>query len=312
MKLVLKSKTKLNENKTKHCFRIKIIENKHGLKESNQADGLIKTIKPSIFLKLTNPKKVYDNIVIGFNNLRVGDNLNNFLALDTNGRKENLKYIKNDEAVSFLVRASQFLKPSKGYESLDADKQLRANINLHVNGDGRIEQHDGRHRALAKWLRDGDDKPLTVIIKMLDGSTKLPKTIYSQDENDNTPYSSSAVFSDAIDQDISTEVFRSISGFLSALQSKRELEKNPPIKQFLNKFNDTYDITFDNKPAIVHTAIELSNSPTGEKIPGLNKVGLFDPSVREIRVQSMSDIENMLKIQNLKFEGTGDIKITKK
>jgi hypothetical protein len=171
MKLIIKNKKVVKENKKP--FRFRIVERKL-INEQTQSDMIVEML-PSTYLKLTCPQNDYQAL----RNVADSDNYRDLLGDTLEDRKKSMLEFGIDESTQtariLLLGALNFIKPaSDSKSSLGLFDESKAGIvNLTINtSDGKVVNHEGRNRTLVRWLT----KPTTPVkVKITQqGENKLP------------------------------------------------------------------------------------------------------------------------------------------
>ena len=290
-------------------MKLRIVERKHTLKESDQSSTLEVSMPALSYIKLTTSSADFEAIN-KFINKFLNDEKFKADVINTNLLKKRKAFIekklgnlKTDLSVDLLLRVINFIKPADDaqmYGMFNPEKSGTVSLAVQVNGDvGKVKNHEGRNRTLSRYIKGETRVNASIAFFGAQVNTvqQMPATLISQ--FDDTVKVFRGDISPAEEKDKSS--FKTIEGFINNL--------GPFPKQSIIDELSKKTIKVAGKEVILKKAAMVDKGPDGKYYTSIFKVGLYDKEV--LNVPKTDGVEYWVEVDKHKISPEkGPVQIT--
>lgn len=263
-------------------MKLRIVERKNTLKESDQSSTLEVNMPALSYIKLTTSSTDFEAINKFISKL-LNDDKFKADVINTNSLKKRKAFIekklgnlKTDLSVDLLLRVVNFIKPADDaqmYGVFNPEKSGTVSLAVQVSGDvGKVKDHEGRNRTLSRYIK-GETR-VNVLISFFGAQIntvqQMPATLISQ--FDDTAKVFKGDIAPAEEKDKSS--FRTIEGFINSL--------GPFPKQTMIDELSKKTIKVAGKEVALKKAVMVDKGPDGKYYTSIFKVGLYDKDVLSV------------------------------
>lgn len=300
-------------------MKIRIVERKKRLNESDESSSMTISMSPADYLKLTTYGESYQLISSFILEKKHEDAAKLPTIIERKkailGRKTLPKTMSDEQtlAVNLLLGGLNFINPASDgqkWGKYDPEKSGTTSLSVELSGnEGKIVNHEGRNRSVYLWMKD--ELKTNVLISFFGGTVdtiaQMPSVLIPQFESRYKVFKQN--LSPAKEKDGN---FRTVEGFMHFWNDKRFNKGSLGIDEFIKKFNDENHIEVAGQEAIILKAQEVN--PPGSPFPlsGIYIFGLYNKDVLGLE-RGESNVEYFTQVAKYRFpQNAGPVKLLTK